>query len=77
MYDGMTGLAANIDETSSKKSFLNKFKKKKQETEEKPKKEKKEKVDPKSTKLMAVKFNKTLEKNLCRMLNLFKIFNNK
>ena len=50
MYDGMTGLAANIDETSSKKSFLNKFKKKKQETEEKPKKEKKEKVDPKSTK---------------------------
>ena len=50
MYDGMTGLAANIDETSSKKSFLNKFKKKKQETEDKPKKEKKEKVDPKSTK---------------------------
>ena len=50
MYDGMTGLAANIDETSSKKSFLNKFKKKKQETGEKPKKEKKEKVDPKSTK---------------------------
>ena len=50
MYDGMTGLAANIDETSSKKSFLNKFKKKKQETEEKPKKEKKEKDDPKSTK---------------------------
>ena len=50
MYDGMTGLAANIDETSSKKSFLNKFKKKKQETEEKPKKEKKEKVDSKSTK---------------------------
>ena len=50
MYDGMTGLAANIDETSSKKSFLNKYKKKKQETEEKPKKEKKEKVDPKSTK---------------------------
>lgn len=50
MYDGMTGLAANIDETSSKKSFLNKFKKKKQETGDKPKKEKKEKVDPKSTK---------------------------
>ena len=47
MYDGMTGLAAEIEETSTKKSFLSKFKKEKIATEEKPKKEK---VDPKSTK---------------------------
>ncbi len=47
MYDGMTGLAAEIEETPTKKSFLSKFKKEKNNTEEKPKKEK---VDPKSTK---------------------------
>lgn len=46
MYDGMTGLAANVSE---KKSTRKKDKKEKVK-EEKPKKEKKEKVDPKSTK---------------------------
>lgn len=48
MYDGVTGLAANVEEESSKKSFLNKFKKDKTKKEEE--KPKKEKVDPKSTK---------------------------
>lgn len=47
MYDGMTGLAANIEDAPAKKSFLSKFKKDKVKSEEKPKKEK---VDPKSTK---------------------------
>ena len=46
MYDGMTGLAANVSE---KKSTRKKDKKEKVK-EEKQKKEKKEKVDPKSTK---------------------------
>ena len=50
MYDSMTGLAANIEESSDKKGFLSRFKKAQSQSEEKPKKEKKEKVDPKSTK---------------------------
>ncbi len=50
MYEGVTGLAAEVEDEPAKKSFLSKFKKDKSVTEEKPKKEKKEKVDPKSTK---------------------------
>ena len=56
MYEGVTGLAANTEETP-KKSFLQRFKKEKSENDIKSKKEKvkkekakKEKVDPKSTK---------------------------
>ena len=50
MYEGVTGLAAEVEDEPVKKSFLSRFKKDKSATEEKPKKEKKEKVDPKSTK---------------------------
>jgi hypothetical protein len=50
MYEGVTGLAAEVEDETVKKSFLSRFKKDKSETDEKPKKEKKEKIDPKSTK---------------------------
>jgi hypothetical protein len=50
MYEGVTGLAAEVEDETVKKSFLSRLKKDKSETDEKPKKEKKEKVDPKSTK---------------------------
>ncbi len=54
MYEGVTGLAANVGEPA-KKSFIQRFKKDKASNDAKPVKEKKEKVekekvDPKSTK---------------------------
>ena len=50
MYDGIIGLASNVDNTSDKKRFSNRLKKSKSQQKEKTQKEKKEKVDPKSTK---------------------------
>lgn len=56
MYGGVTGLAASVEETSSKKSLFSGFRKHKSdkvenpEPPEKPEKKGKEKVDPKSTK---------------------------